>query len=311
MFDHELKTEFNFSFGYLGHLGETALSLIVRDFIELGAYGVDAAYKTNLETKLTEFSEFPDDQELLGAVVDLREIKDTNADSLRVAIRTMMTKVEKVFPPNSGKWIRFGTKALSQMDDHLLGRCGPRVARMCTKYLAILTPKGVTAALITELEDLSDKFNKSWDEFKDAELERISVTHERIGLANTIYGIITELFDFGKDYWSTRDISKYKAYVIYNTPSGQPELSGDVGTASGTAKDKITLQPVPNGMVSLEFVDNPVSVDPATGKWQRDNVPVECNSVFCMATGHKLFKGSIKINKDVDNNLDILMEPGA
>jgi hypothetical protein len=309
--DHELKTEFKFSYGYLGHLGETALSLITRDSTELGTYGVDAAYKLNLETKLTEFSDFPDDEELLGAAVDLREIKDTNADNLRVAIRTMMTKVEKVFPINSGKWIRFGVKSLSQMDDHALGRCGPRVARMCNKFLADLTPKGVTAALITELETLSDKFNDSWDEFTDAELERISTTHQRIGLANSIYAIIVEVFDFGKDYWSTRDISKYKGYVIYNTPSGQPELSGDTGTASGTMKDKVTSQICAGGMVSLEFIDNPVMVDPTTGKWQCGNVPIECNTMFGIAPGHKLNKITIKINKNVDNNFDILMEPGA
>jgi len=305
------KSEFNFSFGTLEALGDTALSLLERDATELGGYGINDDFKDTLTTKLADLRAYPTDEELLGAEVNLREVKDATAKDTRILIRDMMSRVVNVFPVNSGNWMLFGTKGLDDVTDKDLSRVGARVARVATTFFAKLSPKGVTVDMITALNAKSINLYTDVDNHHDAELARSCAATIRVDTANELYNMIIEMFGYGKTYWSTRDYSKYKGYVIYNTPSGKPELSGDTGSISGTVKDKITLQPIPGAMISIEFIDNPVAADPATGIYHCENVPVESDTVFCMAPGHKLLKDSIKISKDNDLTFDILMEPGA
>jgi hypothetical protein len=47
--------------------------------------------------------------------------------------------------------------------------------------------------------------------------------------------MIIELFNFGEDYWLSRDESKHGAYIIYNTPSGKKP---DDGKGEGVITDK-------------------------------------------------------------------------
>lgn len=305
------KSEFNFGFGPLEALGDTALSLRVRDKTELEGYGINDIFNSKLTAKLVDLRAYPTDEELLGAEVHLREVKDDFAKDTRIQIREIMSRVVNVYPVNSGNWMLFGSKGMDEISDKDLSRVAARVARVSTTFLADLTPKGVTALMISHLDDTAVLLHNAVDDHHDAELARSCAATVRVEMANEMYEMIVEMFGYGKNYWSTRDYSKYKGYVIYNTPSGQPELSGDTGTASGTMKDKLTSQICAGGMVSLEFIDNPVMVDPTTGKWQCGNVPIECNTMFGIAPGHKLNKITIKIIKNVDNNFDILMEPGA
>jgi hypothetical protein len=223
MEEKPITNKFKLSYPSLIGLGDTCLSLYAKDFTILEGYGINETFKEAVETKIQELRSIGADCEYEGEAMNFCEIKDKNADDLRVLIRTVMSRVENVFKPGSGKWKRFDTKGLSHMNDHLLARCGFRVVRMCNVYLTQLAPKGITPALLTELHDLSTKFYNSWDEFHDAELNRICVTTERLTLGNELYDLITEMFGYGKDYWSTRNYAKYKAYIIYDTPSGKPD----------------------------------------------------------------------------------------
>lgn len=222
MEEKQISNKFKFSYGFLEHLGNTCISAYERDFAILESYGINAAFKESVETKLDELRNFGDDIEFAGLSIDLCETKDKYAGELRVMIRTVMSRVENIFKPGSSKWKRFDTKHLSHMNDQLLSRCGFRVVRICNIFLAQLGPKGVTPELLAELQELSVKFYNSWDEFHDAELNRICVATERVMLANELYDLITEMFRCGKDYWSSRNEAKYRAYIIYDTPSGKP-----------------------------------------------------------------------------------------
>ncbi len=204
-------------------LGNRCLSLYEKDFSVLETYGINETFKEAVETKIEELSNIGSDPEYQGEAMDFCEIKDKNADDVRVMIRTIMSRVENVFKPGSGKWKRFDTKGLSQMNDHLLARCGFRVVRICNVYLSQLTPKGITPAMLTELNDLTTQFYKSWDDFHDAECNRVCMTTERLTLGNELYDLITEMYGYGKDYWYTRNEARYKNYIIYDTPSGKPD----------------------------------------------------------------------------------------
>ena len=152
-------------------------------------------------------------------------------------------------------------------------------------------------------------FDDCLDEQQYAIRKRRATTIDRINLGNNLYGIIIELFSYGKDYWITRNYARYKDYLIYNTPTGKPELSGQVGSVHGTMVDSVTMQPPANGLVMLEGIDDPIEVD-EDGNWECEKVPVEFTKIWGSADAHKLFSGTIQIVPNDDIDYDILMEPG-
>ncbi len=304
------KADYNFSISTLVTTGDIGVSNIVRDTTPLSSYGVNAAYKANFETVLEEVRNCPTDIEFTGNMKDLGEIMKVDAQNVRIAVRSVMSRVVGVYPVNSGKWTRFGTKGLDEMNDQDLASCGLRVVRIATLFLTQLASKGVTVALLDNLEDLSKKLFKSFHDHHDAELERIAATTERVELANKFYAMIVELFGYGKDYWSSRNYAKYKSYIIYNTHDAKPHLSGKVGTASGTMLDAQTSQPTLHPEINLEYVDDAIIPD-AEGNWQASDVPIECEEYWASADGHPLIHGAIAIHENQNTELNILIEPGT
>ena len=104
--------------------------------------------------------------------------------------------------------------------------------------------------------------------------------------------------------------AKYKDYVIYNTPSGNPDLSGVKVKVHGDMVDSVSGQPLTGGKVILEYVDAPVIVGP-DGKWSADNVPIECTKMWGMALAHVTFYKEIVLTADGDNVYEIQMVPGG
>jgi hypothetical protein len=221
MENKRLKPNFMISQGELMQLGDKAAQLAVQDQTPLLSYGVDSAYVTAIEDKTHQLKHYPTDEELEGKAMNFNEVKTQQADIAKAGIRTMMVKVKQVFKEDSGNWIRFGTKGMSEMEDLKLIKCGFRVVRMSNLFLTELAAKGVTQAMIDELETEVKNYDKAYDDQQDAKLLRKAETQERILLANSLYAMITELFDFGKDYWSTRNTARYKDYIIYESPSAK------------------------------------------------------------------------------------------
>ena len=85
-------------------------------------------------------------------------------------------------------------------------------------------------------------------------------TQVRVEMANVLYGIIVELFDFGKDYWYTRNEAKYNDYIIYDTPGGGATPPDSV-TVEGTVPAGTTVNVVSdlNAASVVEVTNNGTS----------------------------------------------------
>jgi len=304
----EPKPNFNFSYGVLMQLGDKGVALIEQDQTILTPYGVDAAFKTYVTTQTQKLKDFPTDEEMSGKEQTATANKNTTAEVLKTGIRTVMVKVKSVFPEGSPEYNRFGVKGMSEMDDPDLAKCGYRVVRMLNEFLPEF--HNIDQPAIDALEVDVKKFDSAYDDLQYASRLHIATTHQRLLVGNDLYAKLVMLFDYGKDHWGSRDISRYKDYVIYNTRSGAPVISGDTASAHGTMIDKISRQPIAGGMISFELVDGPVQVG-TDGKWQKTGIPVECKTIFGMAPGHKLFKGTLQLTLGQDTNFDIEMEPAA
>ena len=208
------------SYGALMQLGDSAVSLITRDAAELATYGIDAATKTFISTNTEALKDFPSDVEYEGRAMTATEIKNKTADDLKVAVRSIMVRAKNGFGENSGKYRRFGTIAMNEMNDNDLLKLGKRVVRVATLSQPALADKGLTVAIIADLNIIVTQFDTSIGAQDDAIRERDIATEDRIELGNLLYKKIVEVFDCAKDYWVTREEAKYNDYIIYNVSDG-------------------------------------------------------------------------------------------
>lgn len=216
----EVTPQFQMSFGDLMQLGDKADDLMERDAAELLPYGVDATYRTDTATLTDDLKNFPTDEELQAEVSEKTETKNLSADAVKVFIRSVMVRAKAAFGEASAKYRRFGTKGMDDLADNDLLKCGKRVVRVATFFQVPLAAKGLTPAMITDLDGKVTTFDNDIDAQDDAIRQRDNATEDRIELGNALYAKIVELFDYGKDYWVTRDEAKYNDYVIYDQPAG-------------------------------------------------------------------------------------------
>jgi len=201
--------------GQLMQLGDACVSMIDRDATELSAFGVDAAVRQYIVDKTQTFKDMTTDEEDAGDVMIKTEAKDKLKEQMKITISSIMVRVRAVFGEKSTVYLRFGTKNMHTMSDERFCRCGKRVVRVAKIYLAELASQGLTIAIINDLEALVDQFDQAIDTKEDAIIERGIAAEERVKLANELYKKISEVYDYGKNYWFTRSEAKYNDYLIY------------------------------------------------------------------------------------------------
>ena len=219
----EVKPVFNMSYGVLMQLGDEAEALITRDATELATYGIDAVTTTFISTNTEALKNFPSDEEYEGRAMSATQLKDKTANELKVAVRSIMVRAKNGFGENSGKYRRFGTIAMDGMNDNDLLKLGKRVVRAATLSQTALAHKGLTVAIIADLNVIVTEFDDNIGAQDDAIRERDIATEDRIELGNLLYKKIVEVFDYAKDYWATRSEARYNDYIIYNTPDAASE----------------------------------------------------------------------------------------
>ncbi len=215
---------FNFSYGTLKQLADNTVALIDRDTVEFADRGFNAAKRTALVTAITNFDNAPTDEQLLGIKVEATALKDTKRSSLEKQMRTMFLAAKNVFGENTGKYKEFGDPNLSVQTDSDLARNAKTMATTATKYLTNLATEGITTAKIALLTTTRNELDAAIDAQTVAINNRDNSTEARVILANNLYQLVVKYNDIGKDIWVETSEAKYNDYVIYNTPSGTPEI---------------------------------------------------------------------------------------
>lgn len=219
----ELFRLYNFSDGKLVTIGKEKIAFMRRDKTAFDKFGITTSDFDALETSIDAFSDTDTDVESVNAQTNTTINKDAKAEELREAIRAVMARVVLVFPQGSSNFKKFGTELLSQQLDSDLLITAKRVVRVANEFIADLTPKGVTAAMLTNITDLRATFEDLIIDVKLKIADRDTQQQERVEKANAIYETLVKYAITGQNIWVSNDVAKYNDYVIYNTVSGGEE----------------------------------------------------------------------------------------
>ena len=304
--------KYNFPDSHLMTLCNTIIVFILRDILHFSDYAVDAATANDYTNEINSFENFPTDIELLGDQAVCTEQKNFLLEELKTIIRNVMARVVTVFPEGTAKFDAFGTKGMSAMTDGELLKCGRRVARRATQYLAQLSGTGLTAAIIADLSAKCQAFEDAIAAQEDAISNREIAAEERTELGNKIYDKLMNYSSFGQTIWYDKSEALYNDYIIY-TKSGslvKPiEMKMETGETqniiqklfSSDAVFKITI--TDKAKLKLGFCANanaPVAagVEFAAGETKTltaSELGITAENIFLNCTNADAVQGSFKI----------------
>jgi len=192
-----------------------------RDIAQFEEYGYTKEKMLVFKSMIEKFSKLPDDDEMVGDQMVLTEKKSAAAEKLKSAIRSIMTRVAIKYTNRSGRYRKFGTSKMGDMNDAQLLFCGRRVVRVARAQLDFLVEVGVNEKSIQKVVDAHQAFETAMNIQQDKISDRdISVEH-RTKQGNKIYNELVVLCNIGKDIWNDIDIAKYEAYCIYESNNEQ------------------------------------------------------------------------------------------
>ena len=196
------------------------LGFVKRDKIEFAKRGVTEADITATENLLTEFSEIPTDDELLGLQINATKDKDKKSDVLRASISEVIDRAANKYGNNSGYYRQFGVNSLSGIDGGELSTAARRVRRVGSNMATELASEGLTPEMLATLKKDTENYDIALATSEDANSKREIATEDRIEKANAIYTIMSKYCGKGKQIWVSVNEAKFNDYVIYDTPSG-------------------------------------------------------------------------------------------
>jgi hypothetical protein len=218
---HEVVRLYNFSDAKLIEIGNEKIAFMRRDLDAFASFGLDDTKFTELETKITDFSNLVTDIETSNEQVQITEQKDAKAEELRVAIRNVMTRAAQKYGNTSARYANYGTATLSKQSDSDLIITAKRVVRVGTANLGDLVTEGLASTHLDTITTLTDEFGNLLISQKLKIGERDIKQEDRVEDGNAIYSLLVKYTQTGQDIWETSDVAKYNDYIIYNTPSGE------------------------------------------------------------------------------------------
>jgi hypothetical protein len=208
-----------------------------RDLEHFERYGYGKEKLKGFLNQCEKFRALPDDDELVGDQMLATEKKSTAAESLKSAIRSIMTRVAIKYSNRSGRYRKFGTAKMGDMSDSQLLFCGRRVARVARQQMDFLADTGLNENQIQRVLEACRNFENALNIQQDKVAERDISVERRTEKGNELYQELVTLCNIGKDIWAETDRVKYENYTIYESNNDQ-KLRRKASIAQEKEKEK-------------------------------------------------------------------------
>lgn len=216
--------EYIFPDAFLKQKADEFINLLDRDIAEFTDRGYTPAKKTEFTNARNAVDNFPSDEQLEAIKIELTAQKDASRIALAKTMRTILNMAQNTFGLASAKYKEFGGSDLARQSDAELVRNARIMVVTAEKYLTELAPEGLTADKITTLTTQKDALDLAIDAQAKGISDRDVATEDRVEVLNVLYRLLTKYAGIGQDIFYETDEAKYNDYVIYDTPSGLPEV---------------------------------------------------------------------------------------
>lgn len=200
------------------------INLLDRDIVEFTDRGYSPAKKSELTDARNAVEDFPSDEQLEAIKIDLTNQKETARRALEKSMRTILNMAENTFGFGSAKHREFGASDITRQPDAEIVRNARIMSATADKYLRDLEKEGLTEDKIATLITQRDALDLAIDAQAKGISDRDVATEDRIEVLNTLYQLLLKYAGIGQDIFYETDEAKYNDYIIYDTPSGLPDV---------------------------------------------------------------------------------------
>lgn len=200
------------------------INLLDRDFTEFSARGYGASQKTDFENARNAVNDFSSDETYEAAKIELTANKDAARSALEKSMRTIFNMAGNHFGNQSAAYRSFGSADISRQPDAELARTHKIMVTAATANLGALAGEGLTQTMIDLLSTQGVALDESIDAVAKGITDRDIATESRVEMLNALYSLVSKYAGIGQDIFYEVNEAKYNDYVIYDTPSGMPEV---------------------------------------------------------------------------------------
>jgi len=233
-----INREYNFPDADLYAQCKERIQYIKRDEKEFESYAYANSKIKQFEELCDNFSDQPDDDELIGNQMEATNKKNEAKEKLKTAVRSIMTRVASKYNTRSGHYRKFGTLKMSDMSDPKLLLCGRRVVRVSNKLLDFLTEIGLKQVHIDATQKAAAAFENAIHIQQDKVSDRDIFVEKRIELGNELYRELVLVCNIGKDIWAETNKVKYENYTIYESNNDQKKARKEQLTKEAPSSKK-------------------------------------------------------------------------
>lgn len=222
-----VKRAFPMSYADLIGLCNKIHDFQVRDTNEFESFGILPSAATAFKTKINEFVNLPQDLEFEADLVNATMAKSSIANDIRILLRALSTRAKLALGRNNGEIRRFHSKELSSMNDNDLSMFAKVAAKAAEEFFDLLSPFGLTQAMIDELTGKVTAFDTAVSLQVKAIADRDNATTIRVKKANELYHLLIKYSQIGKTMWYETNEAYYNDYVIYDYSGGSSSGGGN------------------------------------------------------------------------------------
>ncbi|RTQ46064.1 hypothetical protein EJV47_23205 [Hymenobacter gummosus] len=228
------ESHFNMSQPALVALAHEKLLYLRRDAADLAGYDVSAARIDGLAQLTADFVQLPTEDEGVQATAATTQTKLAARTAALDTMQTVMNKVKLLHHDGTPQYKAFGTSGLHSASDGDLYLGLVRCVRVGRANLPTYAVKGLTAALLDQLETQNAALLAAVGKQHDAESAAATATQLRLKAGNALYEELVALCEAGKSAFVQTDAVKHADYVIYDAPAPADPPAGKPAPKAAT-----------------------------------------------------------------------------
>ncbi len=182
-----------------------------RDYDYLKVYGMELQMLSQLERLINEFGGLKDDKQLVKEKAFINTEKKRLRREIVMNVRSVQLRIELSGGTADSVYLQFKQARLHNVSDiQFLDeiRAIQSVSHQLSKY-------GVSGNMLGAFIEKVNSFKLLDDKFTRMEQERSELTTQRVGIANRLYMLMSQMAKIGKLYWKEQSNRKYKDYILY------------------------------------------------------------------------------------------------
>ncbi|MCX6351196.1 MAG: hypothetical protein NTX03_04965 [Bacteroidetes bacterium] len=192
-----------------------------RDVLDLTPRGITALRLTAFDTQTTAFSMLPADESMVGDITDAVTAKNLQRTNLIKKIQDILGIAEGTFGLKSGSYHSFKPCDLNALTDAELYFLCDTIETRATHFLVAMTPKGLTAGMVTALDTNQADFKAAMKLQGKLEGDRDLATELRHIDGNALFDELSDMNQTARNFWINTDEAKANDYIIYDSPNQQ------------------------------------------------------------------------------------------